>query len=260
MFTRLLNILKEHRIIYCTAALLIILPLILLPLFPYLTFMLICIFTGGVCLFLYGILLHFKQSSRVARVLYVIALCGAAVFVISFIILELLITYPPKTDKNGGEVLIVLGCGTKDGNLTATARSRADAAIEYLSENEKCIAVVCGAKDSDEIITEAEAMYSYITKNGIAGERILLEKKSRDTTQNISFAKEILTAHGIDVKTCKVGVATSDFHLYRSLLIMKKQGFENTFAIGAKVPDTPLLKTSLSVREYFSLILEFFGI
>lgn len=260
MFTRLLNILKEHKLIFGFSAFLFLASVILRFLLPYLTFMLVFTAFCSVMLFIYGLTLHFKSSSRFAKILHGLMTVLGLIFTVSFIILEILIALPQKESIKSADAIIVLGCGTKDGKLTQTALSRADAALNYLKSNENCIAVVCGAKDSDEIITEAKAMYDYITKNGIKKERVIMENKSRDTTQNIRFAKELLLQNGIDVKKSTIGVVTSDFHLYRSKLIMKKQGFTNAFAISAKTPDTPFLKVSLCIREYFSLTLEFFGI
>ena len=60
-------------------------------------------------------------------------------------------------------------------------KHRLDAAYDYLTEHPDVPVIVCGGQGPDESISEAQCMYEYLTKKGIAAERITQEDRSTST-------------------------------------------------------------------------------
>lgn len=58
------------------------------------------------------------------------------------------------------------------------------------------VIVVSGGMGDSENISEAEAMYRWLTDKGIDESRIYKEEKSTDTDENIRFSKEVIKEKG----------------------------------------------------------------
>lgn len=71
-----------------------------------------------------------------------------------------------------------------------------------------------GGQGNGEDISEAEAMKQYAVSHGIPEERIMIENKSRDTSENLLNSSDLM--NGTD---CHIAVVTNSFHVFRALLI-----------------------------------------
>ena len=126
-----------------------------------------------------------------------------------------------KADPSGTQAIIVLGAQVqKDGSLSVQLKWRLDQALEIYKKYPQTL-VACGAKGSDEPVTEASAMQAYLLANGIPEADILAEDTSFNTRQNLKNAQALL---GGNVK--KVLIVTSAYHLPRALALAKDTGFE----------------------------------
>lgn len=103
---------------------------------------------------------------------------------------------------------------------------RAQAAASYLRHMPDAKVICCGGQGSDEPCTEAEQFAREIKATGIAEERILQEGASVSTSGNIRNSLPMIS----NLKQ-PVGIVTSDYHLFRSVAIAKKQGLPNAFGI-----------------------------
>lgn len=152
------------------------------------------------------------------------------------------------TNADSGDVtLVVLGCQVKGDKPSLMLSERLLAAEKYLSEHPEARCVVSGGRGEDEMISEAECMFNYLTAAGIDKERIFLEDRSTSTYENLSFSAEIIDEAGLSKK---IGIVTNEFHEYRAGKLAKKQGLES-FAVPAKT--LFILRPTFSVREVFAL-------
>lgn len=149
------------------------------------------------------------------------------------------------------DYIIVLGAQMKAGGPSNILKARLDKAIDYLEENPDTMVIVSGGQGSDEPISEAEGMKNYLVQNGIGEERILMEDRSVNTNQNLKFSSEY-----INIEEDTVGIVTSNFHIYRSVKLAKKQGYENVCGIAAKSHNF-LLPTNM-LREFACIV--YYGI
>ena len=125
------------------------------------------------------------------------------------------------------DYMIILGCQIKkDGSLTPLLKGRVDRALSFRNEQlektgKDLIFVPSGGRGKDEIISEAEAMKKYLIENGIDKKNILIEDKSRNTYENISFSNKLITK-----KNANVGFSTTNYHVLRAGLIATEQGLK----------------------------------
>ena len=90
------------------------------------------------------------------------------------------------------EYIIVLGAHVEGTRLTLALLERTRRALQYLQENPETKAVLSGGKGTGEAITEAQAMYHYLTEHGIKGERLILEERSTSTAENLKFSLDLI--------------------------------------------------------------------
>lgn len=171
--------------------------------------------------------------------------------VILFITLETLITISMKqTPPDGCDYIIVLGCQIRGDRITKSLKHRLDAAYNYAVKNEDTIIIVSGGQGKGENKTEALAMYEYLIGRGIEKERILMEDKSTDTNENMSYSIRY-----IEDKDALVGIVTNNFHLFRSKLLAKAKGLNNVCGISS--PSDEILFINYMVREAIGIMKDF---
>ena len=145
------------------------------------------------------------------------------------------------------DYIVVLGAQVR-GNVP-----RIDRAEKYLKENKKTKVVLSGGKGEDEGISEAQCMAEELGRKGIAFNRLLLEKKSRNTEQNITFTIPIIQQDSKkDLKELKIGIVTNGFHIYRGSGIAQKKMQCNVYGIAAK--NSRFLQVNYLLREFFGVI------
>lgn len=134
------------------------------------------------------------------------------------------------------DYIIVLGAHVNGTRLTKALLERTRRALQYLEENPKTKAVLSGGIGDGEEITEAEAMYRYLTKHGIDGSRLIKEERSTSTKENLDFSLELIGS--LDAR---IGVVTNNFHVFRGVAIGKKCGCKHIYPIPSRYRSWRLL-------------------
>ena len=218
------------------------------------SFLMICISLAGFFVAYVGLLYAPWKTPwiiSVVNVLKILTLVGLCLIAISFVIIEVKIWRGNKMKtKNDTQCLVVLGAGVYGTRPSASLRSRMDAAIQYLNKNPKVFAILSGGQGVGEDISEAEAMRRYLVEHGIAEDRLILEDRSTDTVENLTYSFAIAKEKGF----AELAVVTNDFHMYRSSRLASKMGYE-VGSIPAPVPKQGLFPISCYLREYCSVLL-----
>ena len=195
--------------------------------------------------------LHFGVWDRapllLRRMFCLLAVVGAVLFVI---VEGCIISHYRDKGREGLDYIIVLGAQMKEKGPSAVLQFRLDAAYEYLMHNEETICIVSGGQGRNEPCSEAEGMYSYLTEKGIAPERILLEERSTDTSENIAYSAELIGRTDVSV-----GIVTNNFHVFRGLHLARAAGFENVCGIAAR--SNIYFQLNNMVREFFGVLKDF---
>ena len=136
---------------------------------------------------------------------------------------------PLQIENSGADVIIMLGGGAirdsqdvdGEGTLCASPANRLLTAVRLQKRLNLPILLSGGQVYSD---TGAEAMIAgrILQSLGVPENKILLETKSVNTTQNAIFSAEILR----EKKFIKPIIVTSAFHMNRAVLNFRQQGFE----------------------------------
>ena len=138
--------------------------------------------------------------------------------------------------KKNLDYIIVLGAHVDGTRMTLALLERTRRALLYLEENPGTKAVLSGGRGTGENISEAEAMYRYLTGHGIDGSRLILEEKSTSTKENLAFS-----LRKIGTCNCSVGVVTNNFHVWRGAAIARKCGFREVAMIPSRYRSWRLL-------------------
>ena len=194
-----------------------------------------------------------NHGKRAVRYIYrggliIYAVLGVYAMVLSGLMLFSMNNAP---EKDSPRTVIVLGCQVKKSGPSLMLQKRLEKAYDYLSQNTDVTCIVAGGKGDDEHISEAQAMFDWLTEKGIDKNRIIKEDRSTSTLENLKFSKTILEKMGKDTDVILI---TDGFHQYRASLQAKSLGYD-TRNISS---DSPwFLLPSYWVREWFALSFEF---
>ena len=127
-------------------------------------------------------------------------------------------------DQVEGEpgVMIILGCQVKPWGPSELLQDRLDKALDYLEDHPEVTVIVSGAQGPDEPMSEARAMYDYLTAHGVDSGRILLEDRSSNTWQNLNRSLALIRARGLEGEG--VVVVSNGFHLARVRMLWDRAG------------------------------------
>lgn len=190
-------------------------------------------FSALVCLCLIAIILFYSFMpmaglkypgfARIAtRFFTIILVIGLLVVGITEAII---IRYSFGNPDEAVDYMVVLGAKVNPNGPSVSLWDRIHAAADYLEAHPETIAVVSGGQGSDEPITEAECMYNELVSRGIDPSRIWREEEATSTWENMQF-----TLNLIEEKTGqrpeKLGVLSSEYHLFRSSLFANACGVE----------------------------------
>ena len=127
--------------------------------------------------------------------------------------------------KETVEYMVVLGAKVNPDGPSVSLWDRICGAYEYMEAHPDVIAIVSGGQGSDEPITEAECMYRELVALGIDPKRIWREEESTSTWENLQFSLDLIEAQ-TGVRPEKLGVLSSEYHLFRAGLLAEKCGVE----------------------------------
>lgn len=123
----------------------------------------------------------------------------------------------PRYDK---EYVLILGAGLTNGKIVSpilahrVQKGLAFAHRQYQLTGKYPLVVMAGGQGNDEELPEAVAMANYALQQGFPPAYLLTETTSRNTFENMAFAKQLLVAKGIALNR---GIfVTSGYHVFRA--------------------------------------------
>ncbi len=179
------------------------------------------------CIHYYG---EYPEKIPLRIPVTLITLCATGAIVMVLLQIMMFGRIPAVADPDL-DYLIVLGAQVKKDGPSRTLRLRLDKAAEYARQNPETILVLSGGQGRDELVSEAQAMQDYLAQSGIPRSRTILENQSTSTVENIAFSRMIIESRG---EPARVGILTSNFHLYRARKVAAHQGMENVSYIASQ--------------------------
>ncbi|KAB0445282.1 YdcF family protein [Lysinibacillus fusiformis] len=119
--------------------------------------------------------------------------------------------------------IIALGSGVIGDRVPPLLASRLNEAVkQYKKYGERPFIIVSGGQGTDEKVSEARAMKTYLLDvHDIPANKILMEDQSTNTEENMIFTKNIMDQHAQGEKYRSIFV-TNNFHVFRASLYAKK--------------------------------------
>lgn len=204
------------------------------------TFLPFWLIMGLVCT-AFGILISFMPEWIQEYSWMIVAIPFVVFFFAEVVICNGMLSIPDQNLR----FIIVLGAQVRGKKVSNSLKRRLDKAFEYMTVNSGCIAILAGGQGKGEEITEAEAMYRYLAEHGIDTNRLIREKTSTSTWENLENSQAFV--HDLSLP---VGIVTNNFHVYRAVWIGRKQGYSNIQGIPAS--SNLVLLPNYLVREFFA--------
>ena len=129
--------------------------------------------------------------------------------------------------------MLLLGTLLDGKNPGPLLKGRLGSALNYLNCNKDMQCVVTGGQVGDEIISEGECMFDFLSQNGIDESRLNKEQKSETTYYNFLNSKPVLQSIGYE-PDAELDVVTDLFHFARSRKLALKCGYKNVRFICAR--------------------------
>ena len=218
-----------------------------------------------------GIHIYRRRSDMIPLWIPVSIGTAFAACTLVFVITELLIGGSALTSKaQAADYVIVLGAKVQGTELSNSLKARLDRAIQYAEEYPNTVLVLSGGKGEGEEISEARVMYDYLLYNGVPAEKLLIEDQSSNTVENITFSRKVIErqeyykaqaarAHLMEQYRARseddmirIGVLTSNYHVFRAKAIAKKQEIWNP--VGITASGDPVLSVHMWIREGFAVL------
>jgi len=122
--------------------------------------------------------------------------------------------------KESVDYVVVLGAKVNKDGPSVSLMDRICAAYEYAESHPDTILVLSGGQGTDEPITEAECMYRELIALGVDPLRLRMEDYATSTWENLNFSLELIE-HETGSRPAKIGVLSSEYHLFRASLFAK---------------------------------------
>ena len=190
-------------------------------------------FSALVCLCLIAILLFYTLMPLVG--LQFPALAKAVTIAVTIVLVlgilvvgitELVIIHASfGNPQENVDYVVVLGAKVNRDGPSVSLWDRICAAYTYLEVHPKVTAVLSGGQGTDEPITEAECIYRELVELGIDPKRLWIEDKATSTWENLRFSLDLIEEK-TGQRPTKLGVLSSEYHLFRASLFAKACGVE----------------------------------
>lgn len=200
------------------------------------------LYFGGILYYLFRSKINKKIIIMIEAISFFIAIFF--IFSLGSILFDIFQNKATPEIKN--DYVVVLGAGLKENKPKKVLKYRLDKAIKYYEKYPNTIFIVSGGQGKDEVVSESEAMKNYLISFGIPKKHIIQENKSKTTLENLKFSQKL-----IPFTNKKIGVISSDFHMYRVKFFANSLNL-NITPIYAHTPFKS--KISLFIRETLAIM------
>ena len=188
---------------------------------------LVCFAIIGIILVYKGLNLLAKKYPRDARGLrrfFTVILCIGllVVGITEGIIIEASFGDP----REHCDYMVVLGAKVRNDGPSVSLMDRIYAAKSYMDSHPDAIAVVSGGRGADEPMTEAQCMYEELVALGVDPQRIWIEDQATSTWENLNFSLNLIEEK-TGTRPEKIGILSSEYHLFRASLFADACGVES---------------------------------
>lgn len=118
------------------------------------------------------------------------------------------------------DVIVVFGAAEYRGRPSPVLRARLDHALDLYRRHLAPLIITTGGAGGDPIYTESEVGRTYLSKNGVPVESIVIESEGESTAQSSIAVAEIMQRMGL--RSCIV--VSDGYHIYRAKKMLQAHG------------------------------------
>jgi len=118
------------------------------------------------------------------------------------------------------EYVVVLGAKVNANGPSVSLWDRICAAYTYAEEHPGTVLILSGGQGTDEPITEAACMFRELFWMGIDLKQMRVEPCATSTWENLKFSLDLIEEE-TGKRPAKIGVISSEYHLFRASLFAK---------------------------------------
>ena len=209
------------------------------------SFLAYCLCCAAAVVLIYGFLI--RRKCRKLLIALTLLLCMGFCL---FLVMEIPVIVDSFGDGDvDADYISVLGAGVNGSVPSLSMVNRMTPTIEYLEAHPDGLAILTGGQGSGEDLSEAQAMYDYLTARGVDPQRLIMEDKATSTEENLKFSFEII---GDELENSTIGVVSSEYHLHRAKTMGKMLGVE-LYGIPGRT-SYPVLMINYFIREAFGMV------
>jgi len=130
------------------------------------------------------------------------------------------------------DVIVILGAAEYRGWPSPVLKARLDHGLELFREKLAPRILTTGGAGGDPVFTEGEVGRSYLVKNDVPSEAIIVEAEGESTVHSMAAAAEIMRRMGL--KSCIV--VSDGYHIFRAKKMLEAQGLK---VYGSPRPSSP---------------------
>lgn len=193
------------------------------------------------------------QNFFLAQFRYFIFAIAGFFYIMLIIFLVACISFFQRKPKGEVDYIIVHGAGLINNQITPLLASRVDTAIAlFKAKNSTPKVIMSGGIGQGKTVSEAAAMKAYARTKGLPEEKILLESNSHTTEENLIFSEKVIHQDCSSQQTPNVAIVTSDYHIFRTLLLARKLNVDLHLNQGAKT--ARYYVPAAILREYVAVL------
>jgi uncharacterized SAM-binding protein YcdF (DUF218 family) len=125
-----------------------------------------------------------------------------------------------RDEAQPSDVILVLGAAEYRGRPSQVLRARLDHALELYRQKFAPRIMTTGGAGGDPVFTEGGVGQSYLIKQGVPAESIIVENEADSTVESAAKAGEIMRRMGLN----SVIVVSDGYHIYRVKKMLQAYG------------------------------------
>lgn len=150
--------------------------------------------------------------------------------------------YSKKYYDDTCDVIIVLGAGTDNGEISPIFEERMNHAISLMKEGTAKQLIITGGIGENQEISDSEIGKKYATNAGLPENKILIEEESHITFYNLMHAKILMEEHALETAL----IVSDPYHMRRAMSMCEDIGIQ---ALPSPTP-TSMFRTGKTKRSF----------
>lgn len=139
-------------------------------------------------------------------------------FVMTMYVMSAVLNLIHLGKRKNFDYIVVLGSGVIGRRVTPLLANRIEKGVELLDKNPHAKIIMSGGQGEGEDIAEGEAMAQYAIEHGVEPDKIIIENKSRNTSENLIFSAKLM-----ERGKRKIAIVTTSYHVFRALILARKE-------------------------------------